>query len=124
MNYYFAHDKTPSYRFTSVNTAGTTTLWTVPSTSKLTITGLTVTNNAAAQQLTFSLGSSSTAPASWYVMQIGASATINPVFGPIDGSAAAYNLYVNGSGTGATNGQAILVTGFMDPTQDVSRTVT
>lgn len=121
MNYYFATDKTPEHRVTTVNSAGTTAVWTVRENNKFTITGIALTNNAAAQEVKFVAGSTNGNP-SMDVAKFNpaASGFISPVLGPLDGSAANYNLYVIGDGTGGTNGQHIVLTGFETPIDGVS----
>lgn len=124
MDYYFAKDKTPEYRYSLVESTNTATIWATRSTNKFTLTHLVISNNAAAAQLlTFSVGSTSTGPANVAVFAIGASATISPVIGPLDGSAVAYNLYMKPVAS-ATNGLSVTAFGFEDIIDDVSKTLT
>ena len=109
---FFAKNYTPLYkyaRFDAIQTTGA--VWTPATGRKLVLTGLTITNNAAAGTFLLFIGSSNVAPAKIAQFTIGASATIVPVFGPIDGSAANYILFM-GTSSGGTDGSHVFATGF------------
>jgi len=114
MSIYFAHDKTPMYKGVAVETTDTVTIWTVTSGHKLTLTGLHISSfgGAAAPQLTFTAGTTNTAPGTTVaILSTAASASIQALAGPLDLDIADNNLYVN-STAGATDGQFVLATGF------------
>jgi len=111
-NLYFTKDKTLARKFATVNTAGTTAIWSPTSGNKFVVDGITVYNNAAAQVFTFYIGTTVAGPSAVMKFAVGASASVSPNFSFIDGEVQDYVLYVKGSGTGGTNGQDITLTGF------------
>lgn len=114
-NIYFTQDKTPAYKYATVNTAGTTAIWTPTTGNKLVITGINAYNDAAAQVFTFYFGTTVAGPSAFIKFAVGASASVYFDLDPIDAQIEDYVVYVKGSGTGATAGQEITITGFEEP---------
>jgi len=115
MNIYFTPDKTPAYTYATVDKAGTTAVWTPTSGNRLVVSGINLYNNAAAQVFTFYFGTTVAGPDAFFKFAVGASASVNFDLYPIDSEIEDYVIYVKGSGTGATDGQEILITGFEEP---------
>ena len=88
-------------------------MWTPRSGNRFVLTGLTIASNAAGT-FTFYIGTTTSGPEKVAQFTLAASATIAPVFGPIESTAKGYILYGRPASSG-TDGFNILATGWEDP---------
>lgn len=112
-NYYFYPDKTPEWRYQRFDATTTLALWTPRTGNKFVLTGLHITNNAAAGTFAIFLGTTDAGPNKVAQFTLAASSSIAPVFGPIDGSGANYILYGRPASS-PTSGFHVTSTGFED----------
>lgn len=108
--------KTREFRYTEIDATTTLALWTPRASAVIAFDGLTVANNGAAGTFLFAWSNSSSAAPGAKIMTltVGASASISPVFGLIEGTIMDQPLFGRPS-SGSTGQWCITVTGFEIP---------
>lgn len=108
-NFYLKSSRTPQWRFQSFGGAGTLAIWSPTTSTKVVLTGLTMSSNLGGTfALYWSRSSGGTKIAEFTV---GASATISPIIGAIEGTTYDATLWGNVSATG-TDGFKVTAFGF------------
>lgn len=109
----FYTGKTREYRYTEFDATSTLALWTPRASATIAFDGISIANNGAAGTFLLSWSASSTAApgARIFMFTVGASATITPFIGLVEGTIMGAPLWGRPS-VGATNQWAVTVQGF------------
>lgn len=109
----FYNGKTREYRYTEFDASTTLALWTPRASAVIAFDSITISNNGAAGTFLFawSNSSSNTPGAKIFTFTVGASATVSPQIGLIEGTIMDQPLFGRPS-SGATGQWSVTVTGF------------
>lgn len=108
---YFKRGLAPQTRFTMINATTTATIWSPTTSTKVVLTDLVITNNGAAQTIEIVWGNLNINDRRIFNFYVGASATITPTFGPVEGTM--YDRIISAVPTAAASyGFCITASGF------------
>ena len=108
-NFYLRKGLSPQYRYTEFDASTTLAIWTPTTSTKVVLTGLAITNNAAAGTFLITFGNLAGTKISEFT--VGASATVTPFIGPIESTMYDRSIFGRPSSS-PTNGWRVTAYGF------------
>ena len=109
--HYLRRGYTPAYRTTEINGLDTISVWTPTSSTRLTLTGISISSNLGGTIALYWGNLAGTKVAEWFVA---GSASINPTLGPIEGTMYDRSLFAKVSAS-ASDAWHVNLTGFEIP---------
>ena len=108
-NFYINHGYTPQNRYTEFDASTTLSIWTPTTSTRIVLTGLIITNNAAAGTFLITFGNLAGSKIAEFT--VGASATITPLIGAIECTMYDRSIFGRPSSS-PTNGWRVTAQGF------------
>lgn len=112
-NFYLEHGYTPQTRHTTWVDLSTLAIWTPTTSTRVVLTGLTLSNNAAAGTILITFGNLAGSKIAQYT--VGASTSISPAIGAIECTAYDREIFGRPSTSSSTGGWAVTAHGFEIP---------
>lgn len=108
--FYLEHGYTPQTRYQQWEALSTLAIWTPTTSTRVVLTGLTISNNAAAGTMLITFGNLAGSKIGEFT--VGASATISPAIGAIESTMYDREIFGRPSTSSSTGGWRVSVQGF------------